>query len=48
MKRSKNNGQFAMKSFLSGGLAGSVTATLVYPLDFLRTRLGADVHKNKS
>ena len=29
----------------SGGLAGAGSLTFVYPLDFARTRLGADVGK---
>jgi solute carrier family 25 (adenine nucleotide translocator) protein 4/5/6/31 len=30
---------------LAGGLAGSITSTIVYPLDFARTRLGVDVNQ---
>jgi solute carrier family 25 (adenine nucleotide translocator) protein 4/5/6/31 len=30
---------------LSGGVAGGISLTLVYPLDFARTRLGADIGK---
>ncbi len=33
-------------SLLSGGLAGSFSLIFVYPLDFARTRLGADVGKS--
>lgn len=29
----------------SGGLAGASSLTIVYPLDFARTRLGADIGK---
>ncbi len=36
---------FAM-SLLSGGIAGSFSLIFVYPLDFARTRLGADVGKS--
>ena len=32
-------------SLLSGGIAGSFSLIFVYPLDFARTRLGADVGK---
>jgi len=32
-------------SFLSGGLAGGTTTTLLYPFDFLRTRLALDIGK---
>ncbi len=35
---------FAM-SLLSGGIAGSFSLIFVYPLDFARTRLGADIGK---
>lgn len=34
---------FFLRSLLSGGLAGSFSLIFVYPLDFARTRLGADV-----
>jgi solute carrier family 25 (adenine nucleotide translocator) protein 4/5/6/31 len=30
-------------SLLSGGIAGSFSLIFVYPLDFARTRLGADI-----
>jgi solute carrier family 25 (adenine nucleotide translocator) protein 4/5/6/31 len=30
-------------SLLSGGVAGSFSLIFVYPLDFARTRLGADI-----
>ena len=30
---------------LSGGVAGGISLALVYPLDFARTRLGADIGK---
>lgn len=36
---------FAM-SLLSGGIAGSFSLIFVYPLDFARTRLGADIGKS--
>lgn len=32
----------------SGGLAGASSLLIVYPLDFARTRLAADVGKNNS
>jgi len=41
--RSKNPYKFVLKNLLSGGLAGSITSMVVYPLDFARTRLGVDV-----
>ena len=34
---------FTVASFLAGGLAGLGSAMVVYPLDFARTRMGADV-----
>ncbi len=37
--------QYFLRSLLSGGLAGSFSLIFVYPLDFARTRLGADVGK---
>lgn len=37
--------KFVMKNLISGGLAGSMTAVVVYPLDMARTRLGVDVAK---
>lgn len=38
-------GKYFMRSLLSGGLAGSFSLIFVYPLDFARTRLGADIGK---
>lgn len=32
--------------FLAGGLAGSLTTFFLYPLDFVRTRIGADSHQD--
>ena len=32
---------------VAGGLAGASSNFMVYPLDFIRTRLGADVHVSK-
>lgn len=32
---------------ISGGLAGAFTTLFVHPLDFVRTRLGVDLGKNK-
>lgn len=36
-----------INNIVSGGLAGSLTTLLVYPLDLARTRLGVDLGKNK-
>lgn len=38
---------FGMNCF-SGGLAGSLSLLVVYPLDFIRTRLATDIGKAKS
>ena len=35
-------------NLLSGGLAGSSSMVLVYPLDFARTRLGVDMGKSEA
>lgn len=32
---------------MSGGIAGSFSLIFVYPLDFARTRLGADIGKSE-
>jgi len=37
--------KFVLNNLLAGGIAGSITSMVVYPLDFARTRLGADVAK---
>ena len=37
--------KFTVGNILSGAFAGSITVTFVYPLDFARTRLAADVGK---
>jgi solute carrier family 25 (adenine nucleotide translocator) protein 4/5/6/31 len=33
---------------MAGGLAGATGLTCVYPLDFVRTRLAADVGKSEA
>jgi len=43
--RDQNPYKFVLKNLLAGGIAGSITSTIVYPLDFARTRLGVDVGK---
>merc|ERR1719199_1932498 len=40
-------GKFAMAQIASGAAAGGVTNTLVYPLIYVRTVLGADIGKVK-
>lgn len=44
--RNQHPYQFVLKNILAGGLAGSISSSIVYPLDFARTRLGVDVGKN--
>ena len=39
---------FVYKSIVSGGIAGALTNCIVYPIDFARTRLSADLGKSKS
>jgi len=39
--------QFALTQIASGSLAGGITNTLVYPLIYVRTALGADIGKVK-
>ncbi|CAD8136949.1 unnamed protein product [Paramecium octaurelia] len=41
----KRPGRFFAGSLLSGGIAGSIGLLIVYPLDFSRTRLAADIGK---
>nr|ABV25602.1 putative mitochondrial ADP/ATP translocase [Chondrus crispus] len=41
----KQFGKFFMTNLASGGLAGACSLLIVYPLDFARTRLAADVGK---
>jgi len=40
--------RFFLGNLASGGAAGATSLMFVYPLDFARTRLGADVGKGKS
>lgn len=35
-------------SFLAGGLAGATSTTLLYPVEFVRTRLAMDISKKKN
>jgi len=37
-----------MGNLMAGGIAGATGLTIVYPLDFVRTRLAADIGKNSS
>lgn len=37
--------KFFIGNLLSGGFAGSTSLLFVYPLDFARTRLAADIGK---
>ena len=38
--------KFFAANLASGGAAGATSLAIVYPLDFARTRLGADVGKS--
>jgi len=38
--------KFCYQNVLAGGMAGCSCMIFVYPLDFARTRMGADVGKN--
>jgi len=40
--------KFFLGNLLSGGTAGAIGLTIVYPLDFVRTRLAADIGKAAS
>lgn len=44
----KEFGKFFLTNLASGGLAGACSLLIVYPLDFARTRLAADVGKGSS
>jgi solute carrier family 25 (adenine nucleotide translocator) protein 4/5/6/31 len=44
----KDKAQYFLRSLLSGGIAGSFSLVFVYPLDFARTRLGADIGKSEA
>jgi len=39
--------QFFSRNLLSGGIAGAISLSVVYSLDFARTRLAADIGKSK-
>jgi len=45
--KNKNLGMFALTQIASGSFAGGITNTLVYPLIYVRTALGADIGKVK-
>uniref|UniRef100_A0A914WLS4 ADP/ATP translocase n=1 Tax=Plectus sambesii TaxID=2011161 RepID=A0A914WLS4_9BILA len=45
--KSKNFYQFVAGCILSGGAAGATTLCFIYPLDFARTRLAADMGNGK-
>lgn len=47
VKKEKNQKILALKSFVAGGTAGSLAATIIYPLDFVRTRLAVDMGKKE-
>jgi solute carrier family 25 (adenine nucleotide translocator) protein 4/5/6/31 len=39
-------GNELMKNILAGGIAGMLSALIVYPLDYARTRMAVDLGKN--
>jgi len=43
----KQYGRFLAGNLMAGGLAGMATFTVIYPLDFTRTRLAIDMGKSK-
>jgi len=43
----KDKGKFFIGNVASGGAAGATSSLFVYPLDFARTRLAADIGKGK-
>lgn len=40
--------KYFLRSLLAGGTAGSISLVFVYPLDFARTRLAADIGKSEA
>ena len=40
--------KFFLNNMLVGGLAGASALTILYPMDFARTRMGVDVGKGKT
>ena len=45
LDKNKDFWKFFAGNLAAGGAAGATSLTIVYPLDFARTRLGADVGK---
>eukprot|EP00978_Attheya_sp_CCMP212_P047476 scaffold421390_cov62-Attheya_sp.AAC.2 len=39
----RKRGRSLLSSFISGGLAGGTTTTILYPVEFMRTRLAMDI-----
>ncbi|KAI6191312.1 ADP/ATP translocase [Aphelenchoides bicaudatus] len=46
VEKSSNYAQFVGSNILAGGLAGSATFCIIYPLDFSRTRLAIDMGRS--
>ena len=44
----KQYGRFLAGNLMAGGLSGMATFTVIYPLDFTRTRLAIDMGKSTS
>jgi len=42
-----DKGKWFAGNLLAGGIAGSISLMFVYPLDFARTRMAADIGKSK-
>jgi solute carrier family 25 (adenine nucleotide translocator) protein 4/5/6/31 len=42
-KKTASFGRLFAGNLLAGGCAGATSMTIVYPLDFVRTRLAADI-----
>ncbi|CAB3406121.1 unnamed protein product [Caenorhabditis bovis] len=48
VKRENNVFAYSTRTLISGGLAGCSSLCIVYPLDFIRTRLAADMGTSKT
>jgi len=48
LDKEKEYGKFFLGNLISGGTAGAIGLTVVYSLDFARTRLAGDIKAGKS